>query len=94
MAKIFTIHLNTNFRNPLLSHHSLAISFVHPHHLTIVSLCLQDDDSDFLCPFASDLFGSLLKGKCGGALYFCCICSKKKKIKNKKKEESSSRKKK
>jgi hypothetical protein len=54
---------------------------------------LQDDDSDFLCPFASDLFGSLLKGKCGGAFYFCCICLKKK-IKNKTKEESSSRKKK
>ena len=87
MAKIFTIHLNTNFRNPLLSHHSLAISFVHPHHLTIVSLCLQDDDSDFLCPFASDLFGSLLKGKCGGALYFCCIYSEKKKSKTKRKKK-------
>ena len=50
-------------------------------------MCLQDDDSDFLCPFASDLYGSIPKGKCGGTFYFVVfICSKKEKKNQKQKE--------
>ena len=78
-GQIFTIHLNTNFRNPFWTDHSLAVSFVHPHHLTLVLFCLQDDDSDFLCSYASgfDLYGSIPKGKCGGAFYFVVFVKKK-----------------
>ena len=79
MAKVFTIHLNTNFRIPFWTKHSLAVSFVHPHHLTFVLLCLQDDDSDFLCFYASDLYGNIPKGKCGGAFYFVVFVQRKKK---------------
>jgi hypothetical protein len=52
---------------------------------------LQDNDSDFLCPFASELYDSYQKASVG--VHFIFVVSVQgKKIKYKKKEESSSRK--
>jgi hypothetical protein len=42
-------------------------------------VCLQDDDSDFLCSYASDLYGNIPKGKCGGAFYFVVFVQREKK---------------
>ena len=91
MAKVFTIHLNTNFRKPFWTDHSLAISFVHPHHLTLVSFYLQDNDSDFLCFLLWELYSSYQKASVGEHFIFVVIVKKKKKEsgeekKNKEKE--------
>ena len=89
--------MNLNFRNsPLEPYTSLAflcsptsLSPTPPlkYHLTLVSLCLQDDDSDFLCSYASVFYfyGSIPKGKCGGAFYFVVFVKKKSKTKRRNK---------